>query len=102
MSNYPIGRLRFYDKNEKRDYDVAAVFESKNEKVRSWKRDIAPEKRPDASKQYPSMLLSEAAARAERGEGYLSYCVAKKRDGGQPKSGGDYPPGDFGDDDIPF
>lgn len=85
MSNQPIARLSYYDKNEKRSYDVAALFRNDRH---DWKTDVAPEKRADYEAQYPKMLLSEAAARAERGEGYLSIAKPKAKQGAQqPRQG---------------
>lgn len=104
----PIQRIQFYDKATKKAYDVAAVFEDDDERFKGWKRGIAPEKRADHDAQYPKMLLSDAAARAERGEGRLSLVTPKQRQ--QQQSGGydraspnsSRPSDEFNDDDIPW
>lgn len=106
----PIARLKYYDKAAKQEYDVASVWPSDRF---DWKRNILPEREAKGGK-YPTLLLSEAAARAERGEGYLSYCVAKgAAPKGEPRQQqrqfdtydngvGDGPGGGGFDDDVPF
>lgn len=106
--SHPVQRIQFYDKATKKAYDVAAVFEDDDERFKGWKRGIAPEKRADHDAQYPKMLLSDAAARAERGEGRLSLVTPKQcqqqsgnYDRASPNKTTSQDDG-FGDDDIPW
>jgi len=118
VSNHPTHRVSYYDKTEKRSYDVAAVFPDDRH---DWKQNVSPEKRADLTGQFPKMLLSDAALRCERGEGYISITRPKQRPAddraksNSDSGGGDYgrekfPTNDgndfggdgFGDDQIPF
>jgi hypothetical protein len=92
MSGKPIARLRYWDRAENREYDVASVWKSDFQ----WKQDVKSENRPTDNEKFPRMKLSEAAARAERGEGRLSYALPKEQKP-IPK-----PNQDFTDDDIGF
>jgi hypothetical protein len=101
MSNRPTHRVSYYCKTEKKSYDVAAVFPDDRH---DWKQNVSPEKRADMSAQYPKMLLSEAALRCERGEGYISITRPKNQPPAddRAKSNSDFGGDDFGGDDLPF
>jgi antibiotic biosynthesis monooxygenase (ABM) superfamily enzyme len=90
-------RIQYYDKATKKGYDVAAVFDNDREDM-AWKQNISPERAADMEAKYPKMLLSEAAARCERKEGWLSLCWPKASQ--QPKQPSRDHAGD--DSDVPF
>ena len=89
----PVARVQYYDKVEKKAYDVAAVFDNQHHE---WKQDLAPERAADLEHRFPKMLLSDAAKRCERKDGYLSIVWPKTQ---TPKPDRDLA-GD--DNDLPF
>lgn len=79
MSNVSA-RIQYWDKTEKKGYECAVVWEPEPERL--WKQNVSAVKATDLEHKYPKMKLSEASARAERGEGYLSLVWPSS---GQPK-----------------
>lgn len=108
MSNRPIRTLHYYDKAEKREYEIGAIFKSDRF---DWKADVAPSDGQTRNEKYPRMKASEAFARAERKEGYVSEKTPKQesmQSSNRQKTpinhGGDnFGEGDgFTDDTLPF
>lgn len=107
MSNRPVQRISYYCKTQKKAYDCAAVFLDDRH---DWKRGIKSEREAQPDAKYPKILLSDAAARAERGEGYLSLVTPKGGEQASPeqRSGGNYDRAsqsggsDFSNDDLSF
>ncbi len=84
MSGRPVARMQYYDKAEKKAYDIAAVYDNDNPEM-AWKQNISPERAADMEARFPKMLLSEAAARCERKEGWLSIVHPKQDQQQRPK-----------------
>ena len=97
MSNRPIRTLHYYDKAEKVEYEIAAIF--KGDRF-DWKNDVSPSKGETRNPKYPQMLASEAFKRAEQKLGYISE-KTPKRDAKPQQNYGTSDDG-FNDDSIPF
>lgn len=95
--------MHYYCKTEKREYEIGAVFQSDRF---TWKADIVPSDGQTRNEKYPRMKASEAFARAERKEGYISEKTPKQSSeqprGNQQRQqqGGGF--GGDGFDDVPF
>jgi hypothetical protein len=88
----PVARMQYYDKNEKKAYEIASLFDSQHHE---WKTDVSTVKSGDAEHRFPKMTFMEAGAREFRKEGYISVTWPKTQQPDRQQPAAD-------SNDIPF